>query len=87
MSFFLGGRWVDAKKGSFVLAPGGVRHDFENRSSERAGMLNVSVPGNFEDHMPGIAEWFRSRSPEEARTAPSRRARSFKPGKRARRRA
>jgi mannose-6-phosphate isomerase-like protein (cupin superfamily) len=68
MSFFLGDHWVDAPKGSFVLAPGGMKHDFENRTSERAGALNISVPGNFEEVMPGIAEWFRDRSPDDART-------------------
>lgn len=58
MSVFVDGEWVDAPAGSFVLVPGDQTHDFENRSSERAGMLNVSVPGNFEDKMPGIAQWF-----------------------------
>lgn len=68
MSFFLGDHWVDAPKGSFVLAPGGMLHDFENRTDQRAGALNISAPGNFEEHMPGIAEWFRDRSPADART-------------------
>jgi mannose-6-phosphate isomerase-like protein (cupin superfamily) len=58
MSFFIADRWVDALKGSFVLIPGGTPHDFENRSAGRAGVLNFSAPGNFEQHMPGIAEWF-----------------------------
>ncbi len=53
--------------GSFVLAPGGVPHDFENRSAERAGMLNISVPGDFEDHMTSIARWFVERSPADSR--------------------
>ena len=66
MSFFLQDRWLDAPKGSFVLAPGGMHHDFANRSTARAGMLNVSVPGTFEQHMPAIAEWFRERSPEDS---------------------
>jgi mannose-6-phosphate isomerase-like protein (cupin superfamily) len=69
MSVFVDGDWVDASAGSFVLVPGNVRHDFENRGSEPAGMLNVSVPGDFEPHMPGIAEWFVARPPEEASTA------------------
>jgi hypothetical protein len=38
-----------------------VPHDFENRGTERAGMLNVSLPGMFEEMMPGIAAWFRER--------------------------
>src|SRR5678816_3428544 len=57
MSFLVGGEWIDAPKGSFVLVPGGVTHDFENRTSKRAGALNFSIPGGFEEDMPGIAEW------------------------------
>lgn len=68
MSFFVDGEWLDAAKGSLVIAPGGVPHDFENRSSERAGVLNLSVPGDFEPHMEGIAEWFRARSAADSRT-------------------
>ncbi len=68
VSFFVGDRWIDAEKGSFVLAPAGVTHDFENRSDARAGFLNISVPGNFESHMPGIAQWFRERSAASSRT-------------------
>jgi len=69
ISFFVGGEWLEASKGSLVIAPGGTLHDFENRSSERAGFLNLSVPGDFEPNMDGIAEWFRTRPAEEARTA------------------
>jgi quercetin dioxygenase-like cupin family protein len=59
--------WHEAGAGSFVLVPGGTTHDFENRGDERAGFLNVSVPGGFEHNMPGIAEWFSARSPEDSR--------------------
>lgn len=69
MSFYVGGTWIDAPKGSLVIAPGGTPHDFENRTGERAGALNLSVPGDFEPHMQGIAEWFRARSDEDSRTA------------------
>src|SRR6516164_3997626 len=48
MSVLVGDLWVDAPRGSFVLIPGGVAHDFENRGSARAGVLNFSVPGPFE---------------------------------------
>ncbi len=68
MSFFVGGKWVDAPKGSLVIAPGGTPHDFENRTGERAGMLNLAVPGDFEPEMNGIAEWFRARSAADSRT-------------------
>lgn len=52
---------LDAGPGTFVRVPGGVPHDFSNPGTERAGMLNVSSPGEFEAHMPGIAAWFRNR--------------------------
>jgi len=68
MSIRVGTRWMEAKQGSFVLVPGGTKHDFENRTGKRAGLLNVSVPGDFEPEMPAIAEWFRARKPEDART-------------------
>lgn len=68
MSIRIGTRWHAAKKGAFVVVPGGVVHDFENRTNKRAGVLNVSVPGDFEPHMEGIAQWFRARSPADART-------------------
>lgn len=66
MSFLVGDSWIDAPKGSFVLAPGGITHDFQNRSSSRAGVLNFSTPGNFEEEMPAIAEWFTANPPKEA---------------------
>ncbi len=67
MSFLLGTKWVDAPKGSFLLAPAGMKHDFENRTDERAGLLNLSVPGGFEEAMPGIAQWFAEHPPGNAR--------------------
>ncbi len=58
-----GGEWVDAPAGTFVLAPGGTRHDFRNRSDAPAAFLNVSAPGGFEDRMPAIAAWFTEHPP------------------------
>lgn len=66
MSFLVDDRWLDAPQGSFVLAPAGVTHDFENRSAARAGVLNFSAPGNFEQHMPSIVEWFANHPPGHA---------------------
>jgi len=66
MSVFVDGRWVDAPKGTFVLIPGGMTHDFENRGDVRAGLLNFQVPGNFEPEMPGIAQWFAENPPGHA---------------------
>lgn len=65
MSFLMGEEWVDCPKGSFVLAPAGVTHDFENRGDVRAGVLNISAPGGFERNMDMIVDWF-------ARTPPGR---------------
>jgi len=87
MSFLVEGAWIDAPRGSLVIAPGGTPHDFENRTAERAGALNISVPGDFEQHMGGIAEWFRARSPAASRTANAPRAPSGRRPAGARRRA
>jgi mannose-6-phosphate isomerase-like protein (cupin superfamily) len=66
MSLLVGDAWVEAARGAFVLIPGGLTHDFENRSNARAGVLNFSVPGGFEPHMPGIAQWFQDHPPQDA---------------------
>ena len=44
----------------------GVTHDFENRGETRAGVLNLSIPGSFESHMPSIAQWFAENPPKDA---------------------
>jgi mannose-6-phosphate isomerase-like protein (cupin superfamily) len=67
MSVLVDTEWIDAATGSFVLVPGNVTHDFENRSAERAGMLNVSAPGTFEPHMSDIAHWFAENPPGDTR--------------------
>lgn len=66
MSFLIGHQWIEAPKGSFVIAPAGITHDFENRGVVRAGVLNFSIPGGFEEAMPGIAEWFKNHPPGPA---------------------
>ena len=55
---WVGDRWIEAPRGSFVCAPAGIEHDFENRSDSRVGILNFYVPGGFEDAMPAIVDWF-----------------------------
>ncbi len=67
MSVLVGEEWFEAAKGAFVLVPGGITHDFENRGSVRAGVLNFSVPGPFEPDMPGIAAWFAQNPPKDTR--------------------
>jgi mannose-6-phosphate isomerase-like protein (cupin superfamily) len=66
MSILVGERWIDALRGSFVLAAAGTQHDFENRGSSRAGLLNFSIPGGFEKDMPAIAQWFAENPPKDA---------------------
>lgn len=68
-TFFVGGKWFEAPKGTLVIATAGTPHDFQNRTAKRAGFLNFSVPGDFEPEMAGIAPWFRERSLAESRTA------------------
>ena len=63
MSLLAGETWTHAPAGSFVLIPGGMTHDFENRGDVRAGVLNFSMPGGFEPNMPGIVEWFEQHPP------------------------
>jgi mannose-6-phosphate isomerase-like protein (cupin superfamily) len=65
MSFLVGDKWIDAEVGSFVLVPGGVTHDFENRGNTRAGVLNLSAPGGFEPNMPAIRDWFIEHPPRD----------------------
>jgi mannose-6-phosphate isomerase-like protein (cupin superfamily) len=67
MSVLVDSEWIEAGPGSFVLVPGNVTHDFENRGSERAGMLSVSAPGNFEQELPAIAQWFAEHPPGDTR--------------------
>lgn len=66
MSLRIGDTSTDLPRGGFALVPGGITHDFENRSVARAGVLNISVPGGFEPHMAGIAAWFQQHPPGAA---------------------
>lgn len=58
MSVRVGDRWHDIAPGACVLVPAGTVHDFENRTDEPAGLLNVFIPGGFEKNMPAIVRWF-----------------------------
>lgn len=66
LSLLIGDEWIDAPKGTFVLVPGGVTHDFENRSDARSGVLNFTN-GVFEPAMKGIAQWFAEHPPRDVR--------------------
>jgi mannose-6-phosphate isomerase-like protein (cupin superfamily) len=64
MYFLIGDKWLQASKGDFILAPSGITHDFENRSDRKSGVLNLSAPGNFEQHMLSIVAWFKEHPPK-----------------------
>jgi mannose-6-phosphate isomerase-like protein (cupin superfamily) len=55
----IGEEWITASRGAFFRIPADTMHDFENRTGERAGLLNFFIPGGFEKNMPAIVEWFR----------------------------
>ncbi len=59
MTFLVADQHIDAVSGTFLRIPAGVVHDFENRTTKRAGALNVFIPGGFETNMPAIVAWFR----------------------------
>lgn len=54
LRFSLDGEWSEVGAGGYVIIPGGVLHDFENRSGTRAGFISINVPGGFEERMPAI---------------------------------
>jgi mannose-6-phosphate isomerase-like protein (cupin superfamily) len=63
MSFLVDHEWIDAPAGSLVLVPAEITHDFENRTEQTCGALNISAPGNFEERMPEISQWFAEHPP------------------------
>jgi mannose-6-phosphate isomerase-like protein (cupin superfamily) len=54
MTFLAGDDVVEAPPGTFLRIPAGVVHDFRNAGDERAGALNVFMPGGFE---PLMRQW------------------------------
>ena len=64
VSILTGTEWVDAEAGTTVIVPAGVVHDFRNRTDQEVGLLNVFVPGGFEQMMPSILDWY-ARNPRK----------------------
>ena len=52
IAFWISAAGLSAAAGALVL-----------RSAARAGMLNISSPGDFEQHMPSIVDWFAEHPP------------------------
>lgn len=68
LTFLVGEQHVDAPVGTFLRIPAGVRHDFANRTSQRAGALNVFIPGGFEANMmPRIVAWYAAQASGQGR--------------------
>lgn len=59
-SILVGEDWLEAPKGSFIRIPATVTHDFRNGTNERVGLLNLFIPGGFEQNMPAIVDWFKN---------------------------
>ena len=62
VTFLIGDSWTPVAKGGFVRAAAGTIHDFRNDTDQRAGLLNIYIPGGFERDMPAIVEWFARQS-------------------------
>lgn len=58
VSVLFGEEWVTASEGTTIVVPAGVTHDFRNTTGERTGLLNVFIPGGFEQRMPAILAWY-----------------------------
>jgi quercetin dioxygenase-like cupin family protein len=58
LHLFVDGQWSDAPRGSYAVIPGGVEHDFQNRTGEEYGFISINAPGGFEKMMPHLVAWF-----------------------------
>jgi mannose-6-phosphate isomerase-like protein (cupin superfamily) len=58
ISILAGDKWTDAGRGTFVRIPRNTMHTFENRTDQKAAMLNFDVPGGFERDLPSMVKWF-----------------------------
>jgi mannose-6-phosphate isomerase-like protein (cupin superfamily) len=59
VSVFLADKWIEAEKGMFIRIARHTMHTFANRTNEKAGMLNIDIPGGFERDMPAMEAWFK----------------------------
>ena len=57
-SIFIADKWVSASKGSFIMVPENIKHDFRNDTDKKIGLLNFFIPGGFEHNMAGIVKWY-----------------------------
>jgi quercetin dioxygenase-like cupin family protein len=58
ISMFINDEWIEAEQGTFIRIARNTMHTFANRTSTKAGMLNINIPGGFEKSMPAMEQWF-----------------------------
>jgi mannose-6-phosphate isomerase-like protein (cupin superfamily) len=68
LDLLVDGEWSKAESGSYVLIPGGMRHTFENRGAQRAGVPSSNAPGGFDDQAQPIADWLANNPLGDARS-------------------
>ena len=61
LSLFLEGERNDLVRGSYVVIPGGLEHDFENHGTEECGFLAINIPAGFETMLPSLVSWFKEK--------------------------
>jgi len=61
IAVFVADKWIEAGKGSFIRIARNTMHTFANRTREKAGMLNIDVPGGFERDLPAMEDWFKEK--------------------------
>jgi quercetin dioxygenase-like cupin family protein len=59
LSLIIDGRRTAAPRGSYVLIPGGVSHDYCNRSDKTCKFISINTPAGFEQMMPQLVQWFK----------------------------
>jgi quercetin dioxygenase-like cupin family protein len=63
LSIRLGDHTVEAKPGTFVCVPPGVRHTFSNHGDQSVRFLNFNTPSGWEGYMRDLGAAFGSEEP------------------------
>ena len=59
----VGGETLKADAGTSVYIPAGVAHQFSNQSPQRARMMEIDTPGDFQDYFEELGKAFPLGSP------------------------
>ena len=66
LSLQIGAKQTRAPRGSYVLVPGGISHDFSNPGAKACKFISINTPAGFERMMPQLVEWFKKNPLSEA---------------------